>query len=136
MKKLATLALAIVMSCTLVACSSPEPEVTATPETNVLLGKYFGGRLEFSETLWTHGTNVIKFSPSGVFELVHAPGPDTRKKYYGTYILEDRKLSMSIGSDTIACVIDDTGDHIYFGEYTLSGGEAKKYSNETIELFD
>jgi len=35
MKKLATLALAIVMFCTLAACSSPEPEVTATPKPTV-----------------------------------------------------------------------------------------------------
>jgi|GEM_PF-3421331 len=114
--------------------NSTETESHTQEITNILSEQYYMGNIDYA-------VQVIRFNADEVIEWIDcglARAQDKRTKYYGTYEIDGRKLTISLsGQDDMNCVIHEDRDSITIDGITFSKiKDINKLSEETLKKFD
>jgi len=109
----------------IIGCSDTSKEDKKAEVNNILVDKYYVGSINYS-------AHVIKFDKDGV-----GREKDSRKKYYGVYEVNNRKLTLTLsGQKEMICVIHDDGKAITINGTEFNLSPKDKLSEKTLKEFD
>lgn len=140
-RKTFTLAACALVLLLLASCGGGSSSASADPtqEPNALYGYYYVGSLG-------HSVQVVRFDGDGVVEWVDCGlgrSSDKRTKYYGTYDLDGRKLSIEmsgqpdfLSESSLACVVHDDGASITIDGEKFTSCTEDDLGSETVAAFD